>query len=143
MKEKISKNIFASELILIVFPLTALWVYGGSLAVYVAVLGKTEYGLVSSLMSALIVTLSLASLWFLGLVFLRKGSAILFKQNGFLWGFLGIGLLYCFGGLIFLLSMVYKEHSISETLQFFRFGVFGLPLAIPLLHLFLESRREC
>ncbi len=140
MRPSISKKLFLVELLVLLLPSSVLFLYGAFYALIGAAGGS--YSFAGTITTLVIVSLSLFSIWYLGLYFLRKGSENLINQNSFIWGFLIIGCIYSVIGLFFLAAIYFNQTAMAAILQIFRFGTFGIFLLIPAIHLYLEAQRN-
>lgn len=126
LKPVISKYIFIFEILLIAVPLTGLFGYWLVLLTHLTLTGISQVGVMVYLQS-LLVTACITAFYILAYKFLRYGSSGLFKAPAFAWSFLMIGILYSLLGIFpYVISL---------------FGMFGLPLILPSIHLLLENRH--
>jgi hypothetical protein len=141
MIEATSKKIFMIELIVLALPITALFAYYGFIAVFISFQSSTSWSPVNTIGPIFLVGSCLYAFWNLAFIFIRHGAGAVAKQNGFIWAFLIIGIIYSVLGILPVVATLTGNGSLVIFFSFLRFGSFGLLLVPPALHLLKEYKR--
>jgi len=140
MKEHKSRKLFIIETLLLMLPTTILYLVGVYVLFDITFTGhQIEYR--HTLNMIFIFTLfMIIAIWYLAIVYLKKGPVTLSKTNRVMWYMLYIGIGFSSLGALVLIYVLIANAQIEE-ISYVLFGAFGAVLIIPAIHLFLESKR--
>jgi len=132
MTQTTSKILLGLEALLLVVPVTLLFMIGAS-DLYFSVLGFQE-GWLTRLLVLLIVTMALFAGWWLMVQFWRHGSGRLLSAPGYVWALVMLAAVAVVVASV--LALASSTFAVLEPLaERLRILLFGLPLLIPLAHL--------
>jgi len=140
MKEQKSRRLFIIETLLLMLPTTILYLVGVYVLFDITFTGhQIEYRLILNMIFIFTLFMVIA-IWYLAIVYLKKGPIILSKTSKVIWYMLYIGISFSSIG-VFVLIYVLFTNTQMEEISYVLFGAFGALLIIPAIHLLLESRR--
>lgn len=142
MKATVSKTLFIVEILVLALPLSVLFLIAAFVIVLLSISGQSEYDPLVSIVAVIFTAVSLASFWTLAYKYMKYGNDSLNTASGFLWSFAFLGAIYSVFGLLYSIALYFNAVAELFLFQFFRLGAAGVPLLIPLLHLYLEFSRE-
>jgi len=139
MKELTSKQILGVEMLFVIFPTTLFFMVYGSLMTAMSFSSWREIETLLGGVALLFCALAILAAWYSCIYFLRFGRADL-KNFSSKWKwivYMGGFYVMC-SWLVLLLFEMEMYTSDNEFVMVFFFGLFGTPLLVPLIHLYLE-----